>query len=290
MNSLTYCNGLWLIKPDYIEDLVLWCAVGSIEVLEARRAKMFHWDFHSERLIRACKDYGIPITEPEFPSFENILKHATKLLSFSSDESLVMMLASKGKSKNLKVPDGQPTFTLKVNPLTKRSPEPFKLVIKNFTRPLPNIKLTAGYGFGLAFIEEAQSAGYDSCLYRDDKYGIAECPFENIFCVTPDGVLIAPRHNILPGITRTIVMDLAKQSGIFKDVIEQSVHVYQLHEKICREVFLTSTTLGVAPVASITSSGGTVYSFRVSPENTYTQTLKEKFLSYREEYFKSHEA
>ncbi|MDP2669190.1 MAG: aminotransferase class IV [bacterium] len=286
MNSLTYCNGNWMPRADYIDDLALWRANGILVVIEARRKQMFHWDLHYERLIRACKDYGIPVTEPEFPSFEDVVKHATMLLYFSLDESLVMMLASKGKSKNLKVADGQPTFTLKINPLTKRNPAPFNLVIKNFTRPLPDIKLTAGYGFGSAFIEEAQLAGYDSCLYRDDRYGIAECPFENIFFVTQDGVLITPRHNMLPGVTRKIVMDLAKQSGIFKDVLERSVHVYQLHESLCREAFLTSTTLGVAPVASITSSGGAVYSFRVSPENTYTQTLKEKFLSYREEYYK----
>ena len=286
LTSIVYRNGLWMPRADYINDMGLWRAKSILEVLEARKQTMFHWDYHDERLIRSCVDYGIPVTQPQFPGRDDIEMQAKKLLISSSGESLVWMLASAGDSEDMKTPEGMPIFTLKVTNFAKRNPPSYRLTIENHVRELPTIKLTASYGSGTYYKEQAEKKGFDSFLYWSDKYGIAEGPFDNFFAVMNDGALITPKHNILYGVTRRIVLDLARKSGIFKDVVERPIHIWQIHENYCREVFLTSTTLGIAEVKSITSrKGGEPYTFKISPENTYTLALKEKFLNYRKKYF-----
>jgi branched-subunit amino acid aminotransferase/4-amino-4-deoxychorismate lyase len=75
---------------------------------------------------------------------------------------------------------------------------------------------------------------------------ITECPRANLFIVTKDDKLITPANNILKGITRMKVLELA---AINHKVEEQSITIDDI--KNAREAFITSSTKRILPVWKI---------------------------------------
>lgn len=75
--------------------------------------------------------------------------------------------------------------------------------------------------------------------------GVTECPRNNFFVVR-DGVLITPAENVLPGITRSVVLQLATGS---MPVEERMLHREELPD--VDEAFITSTSKRIVPVSQI---------------------------------------
>ncbi len=84
---------------------------------------------------------------------------------------------------------------------------------------------------------EALESGYDEAVLLDLRGFIAEAPGENIFIVR-DGALKTPRaHNVLDGITRRCVLEIAAADGISAG--EADLTLYDLYT--ADEAFLTSS-------------------------------------------------
>ncbi len=95
---------------------------------------------------------------------------------------------------------------------------------------------------------EAIRAGCIEAIMLNCKGEVAECTGDNIFIVTKGELLTPPlQADILEGITRDVVMDLARQDGI--PVRETVLNRYDLY--VADECFLTGTAAEVIPVASI---------------------------------------
>ena len=61
---------------------------------------------------------------------------------------------------------------------------------------------------------EAVESGFDEAILLDVRGFVAEAPGENVF-VVKDGVLKTPKpHNVLDGITRKVVLEIAEREGI----------------------------------------------------------------------------
>lgn len=85
----------------------------------------------------------------------------------------------------------------------------------------------------------ADRAGAEEAIFVDEHGIVAEGTSSNIFIVIDNALIthpIGPR--VLPGVTRDVVMECAKTSGI--DVIERPIHIDEA--KRAQEVFITSTT------------------------------------------------
>jgi len=97
---------------------------------------------------------------------------------------------------------------------------------------------------------EALECGFDEAIVLDRMGHVVEGSCENIFLVL-DGKLVTPpvSDNILEGITRQSVMEIARNEGI--DVIERSIDRTELYK--AEEVFLTGTGAKVSPVTQIDS-------------------------------------
>lgn len=95
---------------------------------------------------------------------------------------------------------------------------------------------------------EAVMNGYDEALFLDTKGHVIEGSAENLFIVR-DGKISTPplSDNILEGITRNTVMQIAKDNNI--EVIERNIARSELY--IADEVFLTGTGAKVSPVTEI---------------------------------------
>lgn len=93
---------------------------------------------------------------------------------------------------------------------------------------------------------EANEAGYDDAVELTTDGYVAEAPGYNIFLVK-DSVLYTPSENILMGITRQTVIELAEEQGI--EVREERLSPFDLYN--ADEVFLSSTAGGVFPILEI---------------------------------------
>ena len=98
---------------------------------------------------------------------------------------------------------------------------------------------------------EASLSGFDEALLLNSRGKVSEASGMNLFIVR-DGELITPGvdQDILEGITRASVMELAKSLGI--NVIERPVDKTELF--IADEVFLTGTAAKITPIKQIEST------------------------------------
>jgi len=109
-------------------------------------------------------------------------------------------------------------------------------------------KVAANYTSPMLAKWAARRAGYDEILLVDQDGFVAEGPTTNVFWVDAAGGLhTPPEARVLLGVTRASILELAKHDGL--DVSEARVRPEALRE--AAEVFLTGTTAGVWPVASI---------------------------------------
>jgi branched-chain amino acid aminotransferase len=95
---------------------------------------------------------------------------------------------------------------------------------------------------------EAVAADVLEALMLNHEGNVAECTGDNIFMIQ-SGRLITPPASagILPGITRGLVLALAREAGI--ETAEQDFTLETLYD--CDEVFLTGTAAEVIPVTRI---------------------------------------
>jgi len=112
-------------------------------------------------------------------------------------------------------------------------------------------KITGAYITSSLAKTEASLSGFDEALLLNSSGKVSEASGMNLFIVR-NGELITPGvdQDILEGITRASVIELAKSFGI--NVIERPVDKTEL--LIADEVFLTGTAAKITPVKQIEST------------------------------------
>ncbi len=109
-------------------------------------------------------------------------------------------------------------------------------------------KITGSYVNACMAVEDAHAAGYAEAILLTSEGHVAEASSANLFLVA-DGEIATPplSDDVLPGITRGAVMQLARDEGF--SVVERKIDRTELYT--CDEVFLTGTGVQIAHVASI---------------------------------------
>ncbi|MCY6957315.1 branched-chain amino acid transaminase [Clostridium brassicae] len=113
----------------------------------------------------------------------------------------------------------------------------------------PRVKATASYLNSALASLEVTSRGYDEAIFLTQLGHVCEGPGENIFMVRK-GKLITPPpcDNILEGITRELVITLAKEElGI--EVVERSITRTELYA--ADELFFSGTAMEVTPIIKV---------------------------------------
>ena len=114
----------------------------------------------------------------------------------------------------------------------------------------PHAKICGNYANSILASLEIKKSGYDEALLLDYKGNIAEGPGENIFIVK-DGRLFTPLlGNVLPGITRMSIIQIAKDQGI--KVEEKIITVDEV--KQADELFFTGTAAEVTAIKQVDES------------------------------------
>lgn len=118
------------------------------------------------------------------------------------------------------------------------------IILNEYQRDLPETK-SINYLMGIYLQQKIKQDKADDVLYYKDDC-VLEFPRSNIFIVTKDETVVTPKENVLRGITRMKVLEVAQNE--FK-VEERAITINDL--KSASEVFLTSTTKRIIPVLSI---------------------------------------
>jgi branched-chain amino acid aminotransferase len=93
---------------------------------------------------------------------------------------------------------------------------------------------------------EANEAGADDAIELDTEGYVCEAPGYNVFMVK-SGAIYTPRDNILVGVTRATVLELAAEVGI--PVFEGRIQPFDLYN--ADEMFLSSTAGGIFAVGEL---------------------------------------
>ena len=125
--------------------------------------------------------------------------------------------------------------------------------ISTWNRPAPNTlpamaKAGGNYILSQLMKLEAIQSGFKEAIALDVNGHLSEGSGENIFAVK-DGIVYTPpiSSSLLPGVTRTSVIQLARESGL--DVRETNVPREMVY--IADELFFTGTAAEVTPIRSV---------------------------------------
>jgi len=123
----------------------------------------------------------------------------------------------------------------------------------------------------LAKIEALDNDVPEAIMYNHEGY-VAEATGDNVF-VVKNGIIYTPpvEAGALEGITRRIVIKLAKQEGI--EVVEKNLTRFDLY--VCDEFFLTGTAAEVIGIVEI--DGRVIGNGKPGP---YTRLLRKNFFKY----------
>ena len=110
-------------------------------------------------------------------------------------------------------------------------------------------KICGAYVNSALASDEVKRSGFDEAIFLNESGHVAEGATCNIFMVRK-GKLITPpiTDNVLEGITRDSIMDLARRE-LGLQVVERSIDRSELY--ICDELFLTGTAVGLAPIVRV---------------------------------------
>jgi branched-chain amino acid aminotransferase len=124
--------------------------------------------------------------------------------------------------------------------------------VSSFTRHHVNAKMQKGktcgdYVNSILAKREALLDGYDEAILLDTTGLVAEASGENLFVVRDGEVKTPPLANVLEGITRSSVIEIARDKGM--TVSEVPITRDELY--VADEVFLTGTAAEVTPVREV---------------------------------------
>lgn len=112
----------------------------------------------------------------------------------------------------------------------------------------PQAKVSGNYTSPMQAKWNARRAGYDEILLVDEDGYVAEGPTTNVFLVDANGVIATPPiEKVLHGVTRSSILAIAEAEGLRAQ--ERKITPEALAD--AEEVFLTGTSAGVWPVASV---------------------------------------
>ncbi len=228
---------------------------GVYETLRVYQGKVFLWERHLERLHQSCELIGLnlPIHDHEWlPIFRELLAR-NKLHNAG-----LRVTVSRGQGELGIDPKlcAHPTLVVMAKSVQMYSEQQrdkgvtlhVSSVCRNSQKAQPpQIKAISFLNNILAKREASQQGADDALMLNLDGH-VAECTTSNVFFVRAQRLYTpAVRCGILKGVTRDVVMELAKEQGI---TVKEGEYVIGEFEQ-ADECFITNTGSEIMPVSRI---------------------------------------
>lgn len=261
LGQYSFLNGKIVTKDEALVsawDIGMLRGFGVYDGMTAVGEKIFRFADHWQRFTDGAHalDLNIPITED---SCEKTIKELLAKNGF--ERSIIRMILTGGPTiSGIEFDFATPTFYILVEEWIALPDNLYeeggKLLTYSFLRQLPEIK-TINYINAVKLQNFRKEEGAIEILYTYEGE-VLECATSNIFLVK-DGTLITPGDNILKGITRKAVLELAKEEGLN---IEERI-VVEEELPMAEEIFITSSFKDIVPITKIDDF--TIYEEKVGP-------------------------
>ena len=223
---------------------------GIFETIRVYEGKPFMLDAHLKRMAHGCSVISLPT-----PDVEEIKRWVMEALDANDlSDAYLRIVITRGPTGGVwhELENACPTLLILCKPYHPADfGEGLRLRLSTFRSdeqsPLTRIKHT-GLLWKIMARREARQAGVNDAIMLNTKGHVAEATSANAFWVRY-GVLYTPslESGILGGITREIVLEIAREQGM--EVVEGHFAFEEL--LAAEEAFLTSSTWELAPIRSI---------------------------------------
>jgi len=243
-----YLNNRWVKTKDLkitAFDLAVTRGFGAFEFLRTYNKKPFRLEEHLNRFFHSLSILQMKPakTKKEIKKIikEGIKKNKMKDLS-------IRIIQTGGKSDDGLIPKGKSNFivmfsVVKIYP-KKYYKQGIKLLTYPFLRRLAKAK-SLDYLIGVLAVKKAKKQKAVEALYIDSEK-IYEGVTSNFFAVIEEKI-VTPKDNVLPGITRQVVIEIAKKLGFL--VEERDLFLKEIPN--FSEAFITATTKEIMPAVVI---------------------------------------
>ncbi len=226
-------------------DLGFLRGYGVFDVMRTQGNKPFLFEWHWKRFQDSAKRLNLKITISK-KECENAIKKLLKLNGFK--KATIRIILTGGASKNGFSFEDKETLCILIEKFFPLPQEFFKegasVITFEYLRDMPKAKIT-NYIAAIKMQEEKKKKKALEIIYTH-KGKALEASTSNFFIVKK-GKLITPKENILLGITRNLVADLAKKNG-FK-IQEREIKISELFS--ADEVFLTASNKDIVPIVKV---------------------------------------
>lgn len=255
-NTTVFLNGKWLKAAEAQTDLyaqTLHYGNGVFEGIRSYNTEdgvlVFKAKEHYERLLYSAKKMHINLNY----SVDELTNLTYELLEQNNlTDAYIRPLVYLGANMSLQPTDEVNMFLCAWEWGRYLGDSLLNVMTSSYQRPNPkschvDAKVVGHYTNSILATTEAKQKGFDEALLLDANGNVAEGPGANFFYEKNGVLYTCPLGNILPGITRTTVLGLAKELG-FK-VKEQ----YFTPEDVkgADGAFFTGTAAEVAGIASL---------------------------------------
>jgi len=246
--ALWYIDGRWVHPNEAtisINDVAVLRGYCVFESLRTYNRHPFHLHEHLQRLYRSAE-----LIELALPySYDDIARIIHKAIEHNTyKHASIRIFVTGGESEDGLMPGGKPLLAVLITPLAERDMDRFaqglKLITTRLARTVPDAK-TSNYLAAIRALKEAARRNASDALFVSEQGHVLEGTRNNFFVFRGD-TLVTPKEQILLGITRDVVLELAR--GRFA-LEERPITLDELAQ--VDEAFITSSTKEITPVIQI---------------------------------------
>lgn len=226
-----------------ISDIGLLRGYAVFDFMRVNNGKPFLIDHHLQRFRNSAKNLHLPVAYSD----EELKAIINDLLSRSEVQEAGIRIILTGGYAVDSMTINEPNLIISVEKVPVYPEEIYKEGVKLMTyeyqRDTPASKTTEYLNAVRLEPEKQRQNAFDILYYKGDE--VLEITRNNFFLFSND-ILITPKDNILHGITRKVLIQLAE--GVF-ETEERKVHFDEL--RTADEAFLCGTSKRIVPVVQI---------------------------------------
>ena len=229
------------------------------EVLRTYQGAPFELDAHLDRLENSAALIGLDLTWPR----EEIVEELRRTVAVAGNaESYARIVITRGSGEIGLDPSLAriPRLVIIAKELITPPPEAYERGVKvalvavrrNLREAIDPAAKTGNYLNSVLAMKQAREKGAFEALMLDKEGRITEAASANVFVVKAGTLFTPPLAGILEGVTRGIVLKLARAAWI--PLREQALFPDDLLK--ADEVFITGTTRELVPVVTVAMGAG----------------------------------
>jgi branched-chain amino acid aminotransferase len=228
-----------------VDDLAIIRGIGVFDLLRTYDGKPYFLEEHVARLLNSAKEINLDIPWSHGAICDVVQQ---TLARNEMDEANIRIIVTGGSSSDFMTPSGPPRLIVLVTQLSKLpewwTSKGVKVITMKVRRNIPCAK-SLDYLPAAIALRKARAQRAIEVIYLDDADNALEGATSNLFAFIGK-TLVTPGREILSGITRKCVLDIAR--------CRHPVEIRDLPKAElvkAGEVFITGTNKGLVPVVQV---------------------------------------